>query len=50
MQHMERKYYETPTINEMGDLKEITQNGNAVNSDGMPFAANTAFGPEEFAS
>ncbi|WP_412929492.1 lasso RiPP family leader peptide-containing protein [Halomonas sp.] len=46
MQTIERKYYETPTLNELGDLKEITQNGNAVNSDSSPFTANSAVGPD----
>ncbi|MGM1051936.1 MAG: lasso RiPP family leader peptide-containing protein [Pseudomonadota bacterium] len=46
MKNAERKYYETPTLKELGDLKEITQAGNQVMSDGQPFVDGTAFGPE----
>ncbi|WP_407650097.1 lasso RiPP family leader peptide-containing protein [Halomonas rhizosphaerae] len=50
MHHVERKCYETPTLNELGDLKEITQNGNAANSDSQQFIDNSAWGNGELAS
>lgn len=50
MQNVKLKCYETPTLSELGNLKEITQNGNAGNSDTLPFVDNTAFGPEALGS
>lgn len=46
MQPVERKCYETPTLNELGDLKEITQSGNAMNSDSSPFTSDSAYSPD----
>lgn len=49
MHTQERKAYEAPNLNELGSLNQLTQGGDAANSDSTPFTANTAFGPE-FAS
>ena len=50
MQHVEKKCYAAPTLNELGDLKEITRGGHAGNSDSEPYVADTAFGPEGLGS
>ncbi|MGM1051933.1 MAG: hypothetical protein ACQEXO_06025 [Pseudomonadota bacterium] len=49
MYKIERKTYETPTVQELGGLKDMTQAGNAFNSDSAPFPSDSnpsdAFGP-----
>ena len=49
MYKIERKSYETPTVQHLGDLKDITQAGAAFNSDSAPFPSDSnpsdAFGP-----
>lgn len=48
--HMnERKTYESPTVQELGELRDITHAGDAFNSDAAPFPSDSnpsdAFGP-----
>jgi len=50
MQHLEKKCYAAPALKELGNLKEMTQGGNAGNADTQPFVDNTAFGPEGLGS
>ena len=49
MHNIERKPYETPAIQQLGDLKDITRAGAALNSDSGPFPSDSnpsdAFGP-----
>lgn len=37
--------YEAPTIKAVGTLHDLTKSANALNSDVLPFQANTAFPP-----
>lgn len=43
MLHTERKAYETPTLQELGDMKDITENGNQISSDTIQGRDGTAF-------
>gem|GEM_PF-2721874 len=49
MHNIERKPYETPAIQQLGDLKDITRAGASLNSDSGPFPSDSnpsdAFGP-----
>lgn len=49
MHKIERKPYVTPTIQQLGDLRDITQAGEEINSDSGTFPSsnnpNDAFGP-----
>lgn len=41
----ERMDYEAPVVQDLGELKQITEAGNEINSDTAAFQDNTAFGP-----
>ncbi|WP_175540377.1 hypothetical protein [Halomonas sp. QHL1] len=43
MLHTERKAYETPTLQELGEMKDITENGNQISSDALQGKDGTAF-------
>jgi len=49
MKKIDRKPYEVPSIQELGELQALTQGGNEVNSDSGSFPSdnnpNDAFGP-----
>lgn len=49
MYKTERKPYERPSVQPLGDLKDITRAGASLNSDSGPFPSNNnpndAFGP-----
>lgn len=43
MLHMDRKTYEVPSLQELGAMKEITENGNQAFSDTIQGRDGTAF-------
>lgn len=43
MQQTDRKSYEAPTLQELGAMNDITENGNVTNSDTVNGRDGTAF-------
>lgn len=49
MMKMERKPYEAPALQVIGEMKDITEAGTAVNGDTVG-SRNNAFGPDDIGS
>jgi hypothetical protein len=45
MVHTDRKIYQAPTLQELGAMKDITENGNVANADMINGRDGTAFPP-----
>lgn len=45
MMQMDRKSYQAPILKELGDMKDITENGNVSNADTFQGRDGTAFLP-----